>query len=92
MRRAAVAVALALSSRVTAAQQAVRRVFIVALSVLGLFAMVGAVTNETGFADWWNFVGGWALAFCWLTLGITLYLVQRDLKTPDVSPRRATWG
>lgn len=86
------AIGLALSGRVTAAQQAVRRVFIVAVSLLGVLAVGGALTNETGFADWWSFVGVWALVFCWLVLGIVLWLVHRDLKTPDVSPRRATWG
>lgn len=87
------AVALALSSRVGVAKQAVRRVFVVAVSLLGFIAVVGALTNQTGFSDWWGLVGGWALALCWVVLGVTLLLVYRGLKTPDdVSPRRATWG
>ncbi len=85
-------VGLALSSRVTVAQQSVRRVFITAVSLLGLLAVGGAVNNEAGFADWWRFVGIWALVLCWLVLGTVLWLVRRDLQTPDVSPRRSTWG
>lgn len=86
------AVALALSGRVTVGQPAVRRVFITAVSLLGLLAVGGALTNQTGFVDWWHFVGLWGLVLCWAVLGTLLWLVRRALLTPDVSPRRATWG
>ena len=86
-------VAFALSGRVKAAAVTVRRALLIAIVVLGVLALVGALTNDTGFADWWAFVGGCALIICWLMLGTVLFLVYRGLKNPGGPPQyRSPWG
>lgn len=89
-------IALGLSSRVSVAKPQIRRAFTIAVSVVGLFAVIGALTNQTGFGDWWSFVGRWSLAACWVMVVASVVLVYRGLKSgsgPDEpSPRRATWG
>ncbi len=86
------AVALGLSTRVLVAKAAVRRAFAIAVGAVAFFAVIGAITNLTGFADWWGFVGTWSLVICWVMLGVLLALVYRGLKNPGPAPRRATWG
>lgn len=86
-------VAFALSGRVRAAATTVRRALLIAVVVLGVLALIGALTNDTGFADWWGFVGGCALVICWLMLGAVLLLVYRGLKNPGgPAPNRSPWG
>lgn len=86
-----IGVALGLSSRVRTAFDSVRRVFIGAVAAVVFFAVVGVMTIDTGFGDWWQFVSAWSLIICWLTLGIVLWLVYRGLKTTG-PVSRSTWG
>jgi hypothetical protein len=87
-----IGVALGLSSRVRTAAQPVRRVFVGAVSAVVFFAIIGMLTNETGFADWWRFVGAWSLAICWLTLAGVLGLVYRELKNHGPATPSNNWG
>jgi len=74
------AVAYALSSRIPVAASQIRQTFVTALSLLGVFAVLGALTEVTSFGGWWNFVGVWSLIICWITLLVVVLLVYRDLK------------
>jgi hypothetical protein len=86
-------VAFALSGRVKVATATVRRALLTGVIVLGVVALIGALTNNTGFADWWATVGVWALLICWLMLGAVLFIVYRGLKNPaQAVPRRSPWG
>jgi hypothetical protein len=86
-------VAFALSSRVQVATATVRRALLTGVIVLGALALIGALTNDTSFADWWAFVGVWALMICWLMLGAVLLIVYRGLKNPaQAPPNRGPWG
>jgi hypothetical protein len=86
-------VAFALSGRVKAATTTVRRALLISVVVLGVLALVGALTIDTGFGDWWAFVGGCALIICWLMLGAVLLLVYRGLKSPGGPQQyRSPWG
>ena len=63
----------------------------VALAVIGFF---GLLIVDTGFADWWRFVGGWGLLICWALLVSTLVLVYRRLKSklPPPPTYQSPWG
>jgi hypothetical protein len=86
-------IAFALSSRVTAAQAAVRRALGIALVVVGFFGLVGLTQAPVGFADWWSFVGLWSLLTCWAMLVTVTALVYRGLKLGWVRPpvQRGDW-
>jgi hypothetical protein len=87
-------VAIGLSNRVKAAQPAVHRVFVAGGGLLALIAVLAALLNEGGFGDWWAVVGGWALAICWVSIMVTLILVQRALSSGSQPqpPYRSPWG
>jgi hypothetical protein len=74
------AVAFGLSSRIQVASAQIRRTFITALSVLGIFAVLGALSNATSFSDWWGYVSLWSLIINWVTLVVVLVLVHRELR------------
>jgi hypothetical protein len=84
-------VALGLSGRVRSATKPIRGVFIAAVAVVAFVAFVGTTTIQTGFGDWWHFVGVWSLVMCWLTLAAVLGLVYRELKTNGPRPP-TTWA
>ncbi len=85
--------AFGLTSRVIVAKESVRRAFTIAVSLVGLIAVVAALSNQTGFTDWWNLVGKWSLFFCWALLVATLGLIYRAHTQPDSpAPRRSNWG
>jgi len=76
------AIAYVLSSRVDVARPLVRKAFAVALAVLGFFAVIGALSNNASFGDWWAFVGRWGLVITWGTLIAVVVIVYRELKNP----------
>jgi hypothetical protein len=89
------AVAFGLSSRIRVATSQIRGTFITALTVLGVFAALGALTEATSFGDWWSFVGIWSMVICWATLLVVVVLVYSDLKRladGDQSAPRSPWG
>jgi hypothetical protein len=89
------AVAFGLSSRIRVATSQIRRTFITALTVMGVFAALGALTDATSFGDWWSFVGIWSLVICWATLLVVVVLVHSDLKrlaNGDQSAPRSPWS
>lgn len=87
------AIAFGLASRVSAARPAVRKAFTFAVAAVGFIAVIAALTNLTGFADWWDLVGAWALFFCWVMLAVTTGLIYRALKQQgSPPPHRPTWG
>lgn len=76
-------IAFGLATRVRVAAQAVRRSFVVALSVLAFLSLLSAMTvltNFGDFGDWWSAIGAWALFTSWVMLITTLSLVSRGLK------------
>ena len=86
-------IAFALSSRVTAAQAAVRRALGIALAVVGFFGLVGLTQAPVSFSDWWSFVGLWSLLTCWGMLVTVSALVYQGLKSGSVPPpvQRGDW-
>jgi hypothetical protein len=80
-------ISISLAGRVKVAKQEIRRVFMLGLSLLAVISVLGLLTVETGFADWWRFVGGWGLLICWSLLISTLVLVYRRLRS-DIAPPR----
>jgi isoprenylcysteine carboxyl methyltransferase (ICMT) family protein YpbQ len=89
-------VAFALRNRVQVAQERVRGTFFVAAGIFVFFAIVGALLNETGFSDWWAYVGTWAMVLSWIVLVIVLVTVYRALKSGPTRPNRppysSNWG
>jgi hypothetical protein len=86
-------IAFALSSRVTAAQAAVRRALGIALVVVGFFGLVGLNQAPVSFGEWWTFVGLWSLLTCWGMLVTVSALVYQGLKRGSVPPpaQRGDW-
>jgi hypothetical protein len=87
-----VVVALALSSRVTVGQPAVRYAFRAAAGLVGLIAVGGLVSDAALASGWWGFVGLWSLVVCWTMLVVLLALVWRALSRPATPPGRSPWG
>ena len=85
-------VCLGLTSRVTVAKDAVRKAFWVGVTVLAFVAVIAALVNLGGFAEWWGVVGRWALAICWVMLIATVALVYRGLRAGPPPAPRAPWG
>lgn len=71
-----------LSSRVKVARPAVRKAMALALGGLGFFAVIGALSNNASFGDWWAFVGLWGLAISWGTLIAVIVIAYRSFKNP----------
>jgi hypothetical protein len=71
-------------------------VYATALGFLGLLALAGFMMGYFWFLDWWSFVGGWALAFCWIMLVTVVVMVYRGLKNgaprPPASGYSSNWG
>lgn len=88
------AVAFGLSRSVKVAREQVRRVFAAGAALLGLVAIVAALTNDFGFPQWWVAVGGWSLVVCWAVLLASLVLVYRGLRAGEQPepPSRQPWG
>jgi hypothetical protein len=88
-------VAFGLSSRIHVASAQIRRTFTTALSMLGVFALLGVFAGATSFGDWWRSVSLWSLVINWVTLVVVLVLVHRELKRRaggDQSGSRSHWG
>jgi hypothetical protein len=81
-----VCISVSLAGRVKVAKEEIRRVYMLGISVLAAIAVFGMLTVDTGFAEWWRFVGGWALLICWSLLVSTLLLVYRRLKSGAPTP------
>jgi hypothetical protein len=77
-------ISISLAGRVKVAKQEIRRVFMLGLSLLAVISVLGLLTVETGFADWWR---GWGLLICWSLLISALVLVYRRLRS-DIAPPR----
>jgi hypothetical protein len=80
-------ISLSLAGRVKVAREEIRRVYMLGISLLAVIGVLGLLTVDTGFADWWRFVGGWGLLICWSLLVSTLLLVYRRLKSDTAQPR-----
>jgi hypothetical protein len=79
-------IALGLASRVKVAKDEVRRAFKLGIGLLAALGILGTVVVDTGFADWWRFLGNWGLVICWGLLVSTLILVYRRLKSAPTLP------
>jgi hypothetical protein len=79
-------IGVGLAGRVKIAAPEVRRAHLFGITALAIFAVLGTLLIDTGFADWWRFVGQWALLICWVLLVGTLVTIYRRLKS--ASPPR----
>jgi hypothetical protein len=78
--------AFALSSRISVAQQQIRRAFAIAVLVLSFIALIAALLSSSSFNDWWGDVGRWAMLASWGMLAVVLVSVTRALRAPDPPP------
>ena len=79
-------ITLGLAGRVKVAQQEVRRAFRIGIGLLAAIGILGTVVVDTGFGDWWGFLGSWGLVICWGLLVSTLVLVHRRLSSHSTRP------
>jgi hypothetical protein len=86
-------ISLSLAGRVKVATVEVRRAHVFGVVVLGIMGLLGTLIVDTGFGDWWRFVGQWALLICWVLLATTLATIYRRLKSQTPSPPtyRSPW-
>lgn len=86
-------ISLSLAGRVKVATVEVRRAHVFGATVLGIMGVLGTLIVDTGFADWWRFVGQWAGLICWVLLATTLTTIYRRLKTeaPPPPTYRSPW-
>jgi len=86
-------ISLGLAGRVKVATVEVRRAHVFGVVVLGIMGILGTLIVDTGFGDWWRFVGQWALLICWVLLATTLATIYRRLKSQTPSPPtyRSPW-
>jgi hypothetical protein len=86
-------IAVGLAGRVKVAAPEVRRAHIFAIVVLAIMAVLGTLIVDTGFGDWWRFVGQWGLLICWVLLVGTLVTIYRRLKSqaPSPPPYQSPW-
>jgi hypothetical protein len=75
-----------LVGRVRVATAQIRQVYRLGLGLLAVIGVVGLLVVDTGFGDWWGFVGSWGLLICWALLVTTLIMVYRRLKADAPSP------
>ena len=84
--------AFPLANRVGAAREQVRRTLGVALVALGFFGLVGLTLSPLDFAEWWDFVDGWAQLISWLVLVAVGALVYAALRRAGRPPApRSDW-
>jgi hypothetical protein len=75
-----------LVGRVRVATAQIRQVYRLGLGLLAVIGVIGLLVVDTGFSDWWGFVGSWGLLICWALLVTTLIMVYRRLKADAPSP------
>ena len=87
-------ISVSLAGRVKVAKEEIRRVYMLGISLLAAIGVFGLLTVDTGFTDWWRFVGGWGLLISWSLLVSTLGLVYRRLKSDAPTPPtyQTPWG
>jgi hypothetical protein len=54
--------------------------------LLAIMAFVGTLVIDTGFSDWWGFVGRWGLLISWTLLVVTLATIYVRLRSQTPSP------
>ena len=69
------------AGRAKVATAEVRRAHIFAVVVLAIMGVLGTMIINTGFGDWWGFIGQWGLLICWVLLAGTLVTIYRRLKS-----------
>jgi hypothetical protein len=79
-------ISLGLAGRVKVAAAEVRRAHIFGIVLLAIIAFIGTLMIDTGFSDWWGFVGRWGLLISWILLIGTLGTVYLRLKFQKPSP------
>ena len=87
-------ISVSLAGQVKVAKEEIRRVYMLGVSLLAAIGVFGLLTVDTGFVEWWRFVGGWGLLMSWSLLVSTLVLVYRRLKanTPTPPTYQSPWG
>jgi len=79
-------ISVGLAGRVKVAAAEVRRAHIFAIVVLAIMGLLGTLIVDTGFGDWWRFVGQWGLLICWVLLVGMLVTIYRRLKSEAPTP------
>ena len=86
-------ICLGLAGRVRVATAEVRRAHVFGVVVLGIMSVLGMLIVDTGFGDWWRFIGQWGLLISWVLLVGTLVTIYRRLKSEAIHPpgNRSPW-
>jgi len=86
-------IGVGLSGRVKVATAEIRRTFMLGMGLLAVIGVIGLLVIDTGFSEWWRFLGTWGVLICWVLLVSTLVMVYRRLKseTPPPPTYRSPW-
>ena len=79
-------ISVGLAGRVKVAAAEVRRAHIFGIVMLAIMGLLGTLMIDTGFGDWWRFVGQWGLLISWILLVGTLGTIYFRLKSQTPSP------
>jgi hypothetical protein len=79
-------VSVGLAGRVKVATAEIRRAHIFGIVLLAILGFLGTLMIDTGFGDWWQFVGKWGLLISWILLAGTLGTIYLRLKSQTPSP------
>jgi len=86
-------ISVGLAGRVKVATAEIRRTFMLGMGLLAVIGVIGLLVIDTGFGEWWRFLGTWGVLICWALLVSTLVMVYRRLKPENPPPPtyRAPW-
>jgi len=86
-------ISVGLAGRVKVARAEIRRTFMLGMGLLAVIGVIGLLVIDTGFGEWWRFLGTWGVLICWALLVSTLVMVYRRLKPENPPPPtyRAPW-
>ena len=86
-------ISVGLSGRVKVATAEIRRTFMLGMGLLAVIGVIGLLVIDTGFGEWWRFLGTWGVLICWALLVSTLVMIYRRLKPENPPPPtyRAPW-
>jgi hypothetical protein len=86
-------ISVGLAGRVKVAKAEIRRIYLLGMGLLAVIGIIGLLVIDTGFGEWWRFLGTWAVLICWALLVSTLLMVYRrlDSQNPPPPTYRSPW-
>ena len=85
-------ISVGLAGRVKVAKAEIRRTYMLGMGLLAVIGVIGLLVVDTGFGEWWRFLGSWAVLICWALLVSTLVMVYRRLNSQNPPPPyRSPW-